>query len=141
MAAAKPRKPAHATAADTPEAVDAFMQGLEHPHKAAVEALRKVIRSAAPGIHEGVKWNAPSFRTSEYFATMNLREKAGIGLILHLGAKARSLPAGGIAIADPGKMLRWLAKDRAMVVFSDAKDLARRKDSLAALVRAWIAHV
>lgn len=135
------KSPAHATAADTSDAVDAFMEPLEHPHKSAIEALRKIIRGAAPGIREGVKWNAPSFRTSEYFATTNLREKAGIGLILHLGAKARSLPAGGIAIQDPGKMLRWLAKDRAMIVFSDGKDLAKRKDSLAALVREWIAHV
>ena len=135
------RKPAHATAADTTEAVDDFMKSLEHPHKAAIEALRKVIRGAAPGIREGVKWNAPSFRTTEYFATTNLREKAGFGVILHLGAKARALPAGGIEIADPGKMLRWLAKDRAMIVFSDGKDLAKRKHPLAALVRAWVAHV
>jgi len=137
----KPGKPAHATAADTSEAVDAFMKALDHPHKAAIESLRRIIRGAAPEIREGVKWNAPSFRTSEYFATTNLREMAGIGVILHLGAKARSLPAGGIAIPDPGKLLKWLGKDRAMVVFSDGKDLARRKDSLVALVRSWIAHV
>ena len=31
----------------------------------------------APGIREGVNWNAPSFRTTEYFATTNLREKDG----------------------------------------------------------------
>ncbi len=141
MPSTKPKKPAHATAADTSEAVDAFMKALDHPHKAAIESLRKIIRGAAPDIREGVKWNAPSFRTSEYFATTNLREKAGIGVILHLGAKARSLPAGGISIPDPGKLLKWLAKDRAMVVFSDGKDLAKRKDSLVALVRSWIAHV
>ena len=141
MPSAKPRKPAHATAADTSEAVDAFMQSLQHPHKAAIEALRRIIRGATPDIREGMKWNSPSFRTTEYFATTNLREKAGIGLILHLGAKARSLPAGGIAVPDPGKLLKWLAKDRAMIVFKDGKDVAKRKDSLVALVRAWIAHV
>ncbi len=141
MPSTKPRKPAHATAADTSEAVDAFMKALDHPHKAAIESLRKIIRGASPDIREGVKWNAPSFRTSEYFATTNLREKAGIGVILHLGAKVRSLPAGGISIPDPGKLLKWLARDRAMVVFSDGKDLAKRKDSLVALVRSWIAHL
>ena len=141
MPSTKPGKPAHATATDTSEAVDDFMKALDHPHKAAIESLRKIIRGARPDIREGVKWNAPSFRTSEYFATANLREKAGIGVILHLGAKARSLPAGGISIPDPEKLLKWLAKDRAMVVFSDGKDLARRKDSLIALLRSWIAHV
>jgi hypothetical protein len=136
-----PRKPAHSTATDTSEAVDAFMKSLEHPHKAAIEALRKAIRGAAPDIREGVKWNAPSFRTTEYFATTNLREKSGIGLILHLGAKIRSLPAGGMVVPDPGKLLKWLAKDRAMIVFKDGKDVAKRKDSLVALVRAWIGYV
>ena len=113
MAATRNRKPAHG----------AFIKSLEHPHKAA--------------IREGVKWNTPSFRTTEYFATTNLREKAGIGLVLHFSAKVRSLPAGGMALRDPGKLLRWLAKDRAMIVFTDKKDLAMRKDHLAAIVREW----
>lgn len=141
MAAAKPEKPAHATPADTTDAVDAFMKGLDHPHKSAIEDLRRIILGAAPGIREGIKWNAPSFRTTEYFATTNLREKAGIGLILHLGAKVKSLPAKGIAIADPAKLLKWLGKDRAMVVFHDAKDLADRKKPLAALIKAWVAYL
>lgn len=128
-------------AADTKEAVDAFMKALEHPHKRAIEAIRRIVRGAAPDIHEGVKWKAPSFRTKEYFATTNLREKSGIGLDLHLGAKVRAIPAGGIAIRDPAGLLRWLAKDRAMIVFKDAADVARHEDDLAALIRQWIAHV
>ena len=141
MAAAKPEKPAHTSAADTTEAVDAFMKSLDHPFKAEIEAIRKTIKGAAPGIREGIKWNSPSFRTTDYFATTNLREKAGIGLILHLGAKVRALPAGGVAIKDPAKLLKWLGKDRAMVVFKDGKDLAAKKAALAALVKAWITHV
>lgn len=132
---------AHSTAADTTEAVDAFMKALEHPFKREVEAIRTTILGAAPGIREGIKWNTPSYRTTEYFATTNLREKAGIGLILHLGAKVKSLPAGGLAIADPEGLLRWLGKDRATVVFRDGKDLARRKDALAALIGQWVRHV
>ena len=141
MAATRNRKPVHGTAADTSQAVDAFMKSLEHPHKARIQALRRIILGAAPTIWEGVKWNTPSFRTTEYFATTNLREKAGIGLVLHLGAKVRSLPAGGMALRDPEKLLRWLAKDRAMIVFTDKKDLATRKDHLAALVREWITWI
>ncbi len=131
----------HSTAADTTAAVDAFMKRLSHPLKAEIEAIRRTIRGAAPGIREGIKWNAPSFRTTEYFATTNLREKAGIGVILHLGAKVRALPAGGLAIADPQKMLTWLAKDRAMIVFRDGKELAARKAAFAALIRQWVRHV
>ncbi|MEQ1612074.1 MAG: hypothetical protein ABL904_04925 [Hyphomicrobiaceae bacterium] len=50
-------------------------------------ALRKVILGADPSISDGVKWNAPSFCTTEYFATINLRAKAGVEVILHFGAK------------------------------------------------------
>ncbi len=59
MAALKSPKPLHVTPADTTAAVDAFMAGLSHPQKDAIEALRKVIRGAAPSIREGVKGNAP----------------------------------------------------------------------------------
>jgi hypothetical protein len=121
--------------------VDAFMKKLDHPQKAAIEALREILRGAAPGIREGIKWNAPSFRTTEYFATTNLRAKAGVGLILHLGAKVRALPAGGIAIEDPAGLLKWLAKDRAMIVFRDARDVTSRQAPLTALVRQWVSYV
>jgi len=73
-------------AADTTKAVDDFMAKLDHPHKRDIEALRKLVLAVDPAIREGVKWNAPSFRTTGYFATTNLRAKAGIGVILHLGA-------------------------------------------------------
>ena len=131
----------HSTAADSTEAVDAFMATLDHPRKPEIEALRKIIRGTHPGIAEGIKWNAPSFRTTEYFATTHLRAKAGIGLILHLGAKARALPAGGMSIKDPDKLLQWLAKDRAMVTFSDLKDVRARKAALEGIVRQWIGHL
>jgi hypothetical protein len=77
------------TPADTAQAVDRFMAALEHPHKPEIEALRQAICAVDPSIAEGVKWNAPSWRTTDYFATTHLRAKTGFGLILHLGAKAR----------------------------------------------------
>jgi hypothetical protein len=137
----KSRKPPRLAGADTTEAVDAFMAGLEHPFKAEIETIRVTVLGAAPGIHEGIKWNSPSFRTTEYFATVNLREKSGIGVILHLGAKVKKLPAGGVAIADPGKLLKWLGKDRAMVVFADKNELKARKAGFAKIVRQWVAFV
>ena len=137
----QPRQPARLAGADTTEAVDAFMASLKHPFKAEIESIRGTILGAAPGIHEGIKWNSPSFRTTEYFATVNLREKFGIGVILHLGAKVKKLPAGGIAIADPGKLLKWLGKDRAMVVFTDKSDLKAKNAGFAKIIRQWMAYV
>lgn len=141
MPTAKTNRPAHSTPADTTQAVDAFMAQLEHPFKANIETIRTIMRSVDPSVSEGIKWNAPSFRTAEYFATLNLRAKAGVGIILHLGAKVRDLPAGGLAIADPGKLLTWLGKDRASVTFNGSDDLDAKKAALQALLREWIEYV
>ena len=111
-ASASPRR----TAADTTEAVDAFMMSLDHPFKAEMEAVRRVILGVDPSIAEGIKWSAPSFRTVEYFATFHLREKVGFSVILHLGAKARD--GARPVIPDPTGLLRWLGKDRAIVRLS-----------------------
>jgi hypothetical protein len=129
------------TPADTAQAVDRFMAALEHPHKPEIEALRQAICAVDPSIAEGVKWNAPSWRTTDYFATTHLRAKTGFGLILHLGAKARDMPDGRLAIADPGGLLKWLGKDRAQVGFASAADFTARLPALQAIIRQWITHV
>lgn len=129
------------TAADTRAAVDQFMAALDHPFKAEIETLRRAILAVDPAIAEGIKWNAPSWRTTDYFATTHLRGKAGFSLILHLGAKDRALPAGGPAIDDPTGLLKWLGKDRAQVEFGTAADLQAKLPVLQALLRQWITYV
>lgn len=139
MNAARPS--AHKKPSDTTQAVDDFMAGLEHPLKSEIETLRRLILGIDPSVAEGIKWNAPSFRTTEYFATTNLRAKVGVGLILHLGAKVRELPDGAVAIDDPGKLLKWLGKDRAMVEFASADELEEKRAALVAVLRQWIKYV
>lgn len=129
------------TATDSTAAVDQFMAALAHPFKAEIETLRRAMTATDPSIAEGIKWNVPSWRTTEYFATTHLRGKTGLSLILHLGAKARALPEGGLTIADPGGLLKWLGQDRAQVEFSSAQDLAAKLPALQALLRQWIAYV
>ena len=141
MPASRPRPSAHSASSDTTEAVNRFMAQLQHPFKAEIEALRRIITAVDPSISEGVKWNAPSFRTAEYFATTNLRARTGVGLILHLGAKVRELPAGGLAIDDPSGLLKWLGKDRAMVVFQGMAEIESSQAALQSLLRQWIRHV
>jgi len=140
--AVRTQKPlTHSTPADTSEAVDKFMATLEHPMKAVIEAIRRLMLDVDPGIREGIKWNAPSFRTTEYFATTNLRSRAGVGIILHLGARVRKLPAGGVEIDDPTKLLKWLGKDRAMVEFGNSRDLGEKATAFQSVLRQWIEHV
>ncbi len=61
--------------ASAPENVETFLASLDHPFKQEILALRQIILDADPSIAEDIKWNAPSFRTSEYFATFHLRAK------------------------------------------------------------------
>ena len=141
MPSKKPKPAPHTTPADTTQAVDEFMRTLDHPFKNEIQAIRKSILATDRTIAEGIKWKAPSYRTSEYFATANLREKKGVGVILHLGAKVRSLPDGSIAMDDPGKLLKWLGKDRAMIVFESGEDFEAKKQAFEQIVRQWIVHV
>jgi hypothetical protein len=139
MAISRRKTPDTKTTAGTTIAVDKFMSILEHPHKPAIERLRQVVCSADSSICEGVKWNAPSFRTHEYFATAHLRAKEGIALILHFGAKVRDVE--NVSIADPQNLLKWLANDRAFVAFRDDNDLEARAAALQLILRQWIVYV
>ena len=129
------------TAADTSQAVDQFMAALDHPFKAEIETLRLAILAVYPSIAEGIKWNAPSWRTDEYFATTHLRGKTGFSLILHLGAKARALPEGGLHMPDPEGLLKWLGQDRAQVEFSSTADFSAKLPALQAVLTEWIRYV
>ena len=134
------RKPAK-RGASAPEDVATFLASLEHAFKQEILALRQIILDADSRIAEGIKWNAPSFRTTEYFATTHLRSRAGVGIILHLGAGVRKLPAGGVKIDDPTKLLKWLGKDRAMVEFGNSRDLGEKATAFQSVLRQWIEHV
>jgi hypothetical protein len=121
--------------------VDAFLAALDHPFKQEILAIRRIILDADPTIAEGIKWNAPSFRTSEWFATFHLRAKDGVRVILHLGAKKRADANPRASVTDPESLLEWLADDRASIRFSDVHEVNARGAALADLVREWIGEV
>jgi len=139
-AKASPTQPTKRSASASEE-VEAFLASLDHPFKHEILALRQIILGADPSIAEGIKWNTLSFRTSEYFATLHLRGKDAVRVILHLGAKTRDTSISGIAIADPEALLEWLAKDRASATFHDLKDIDARGPAFANVIRQWIQHV
>ncbi len=134
-----PRKPAPPVE-DSPEApaVVAFMAKLEHPLKSEIAEIRRLILAADPSIREGIKWNAPSFRTDEYFATFNLRTRDRARMVLHTGAKVRDTAIDAAKIPDPAALLEWLAKDRALVTLHDAADVQARGPALQEIIRAWV---
>ncbi len=152
----KPTKVAPAKAAKTPTSAptrakskrkaaaeltaDELMARLDHPLKADFEAVRKVILSADKSIVDGVKWNSLSFRTTEWFATVNRRSRDTVQLVLHLGAKVGK-EASTDAIPDPKGLLKWLGKDRAMATLRSGLTLKANLPALKTLVKAWIRYV
>ena len=130
--------PARRPAKAVPD-VDAFIAALDHPLGPVVGAVRQAILGPDASIGESVKWNAPSFHTTGHFATMHLRNPAAVQLILHLGAKKRTLPKP--RIDDPGDLLTWLGEDRATMTFASLQALEDQRDALQAIIHQWITHV
>ena len=52
--------------------------------KPAIDAVRKIIKTAAPKLKERIKWNAPSYYYKEDIVTIGpAREKHNIILVFH----------------------------------------------------------
>ncbi len=122
---------------DSPSEVDEFLAGLEHPRKAEIKVVRAILLGADAHIHESIKWNAPSFSTTEHFATFNLRPKDAVQVVLHLGARVRAR-SPKISIRDPSGMLKWVAKDRCIVVLMDMGEIESKKGDLRSIVKQWV---
>ena len=120
----------------TPE-IDVFIQAQNHPLQAEIELVRSIILAVDPHITEHVKWKAPSFcYHGEDRVTFNLRAKDGIQLVFHRGAKVKSTL--GFEFKDPAGLLEWVAKDRALVDFRDAKDVKSKKAAFMDVVKRWV---
>lgn len=108
------------------------------PAEALVAAVRRFVLKASPRIEEGVKWNAPSFRTTEWFLTLQPRPKGALLLVFHQGAKSK--PGSGDLrkrVADPAGLLHWRGVDRATIELKDVAALKAIARSLPALIRSW----
>lgn len=117
------------------QSVAQFMAALVHTRRDEVAALRALILSAAPGLTEQIKWNAPSFGPAgQDRITMRLQPGDRLELIFHRGAKPKD--ASGFVFEDLSGQIVWAAPDRGVVVISD---LAAQEPGLRALVPAWLA--
>ena len=116
----------------------ALLDGHEHPLRKEMDALRTIILGVELSIVEGVKWNTASFRTTDWFATLNgpkhVKEPM---VILHAGAKAKGIVVKD-RIPDPDGLLKWLGMDRAQIIFKDTTDITAKQQALKAIVSAWI---
>ena len=120
--------------------VEAFLESLDHPRKAEILAIRRILLDASPAIGEGIKWNAPSFHTHEYFATFHLRPRDCVQLIFHRGAKVKDGDVTG-QVPDPAGLTKRLGSDRCTAKFRDLADVNAKRGALTEFVRAWIARM
>lgn len=118
--------------------VTALLDENKHPLRAEIDLLRTIILSADKSIEEGVKWNAASFRTTDWFATLNgPRHAKEPMIILHAGARAKGIVMKD-RIPDPEGLIRWLGIDRGQIIFKDMKNVKAKQQALQAILSAWI---
>jgi hypothetical protein len=129
---AKKSGPAQARAAkravNKTEQVEAFMDQLDHPFKAEVQAVRNIIKGVNKDITEEIKWKAPSFSYKGYLVTFNLWAKQHVHLVFHNGA----------ILNDKSGLLQGDYVDRRMAYFSDMQDVRAKQATLEKLIRKWI---
>ena len=118
--------------------VTVLLDANKHPLRMEIDALREIILSADKRIEEGVKWNAASFRISEWFATLNgPKQVKEAMIILHAGARAKGtdMKAG---MTDPTGLITWLGAHRGMITFASSKDIEMKQEELISVIRTWI---
>lgn len=120
--------------------VDAYLQALDHPLRDDIARVRGWVLEAAPGITEAVKWNAPSFATTEFFATFHLRSRDEVQVVFHTGAKVRAAARPVVLRPRSSSLVTWLSDDRAMVSMRP-QVLPARKAAFMGLVREWVAQL
>ena len=107
------------------ETVDEFMDKLDHPFKAEVQALREIIKGVDQNITEEVKWNAPSFSYKDYIATFSLHTTKHVLLVFHNPAIA----------SIKSEILQGDYPDRRLAHFSDMNDVNAKKAALEQVVK------
>lgn len=114
-----------------------FMDRLDHPHKSAIDELRSAIKAADARIVEEIKWNAPSFKIDDHFATFKLHPPKNIQLVLHRGAKPKPVERP-FTLDDRHGIVQWKAPDRCVLVIESSEQALSLKDEIAGLVQQWI---
>jgi Domain of unknown function (DU1801) len=103
------------------EKVANYMEKLEHPLKAEIEAVRTILKSTNANLEERIKWNAPSYHLNEVdLVTFNARMTEKVHLVFH-----------HIAIVGvKSDLLEGDFTDRRMMYFENMADLKAKKGEL-----------
>lgn len=111
------------------EKVNEYMQELDHPFHAEIEAVRAIIMNANSKMKERIKWNAPSFFYKEDMTAFNPREHKKVHLIF-------LFPKG--VVAENTGLLEGNYQNRRMLFFKDMEEVNAKKVALEKVVNDWV---
>lgn len=106
------------------ELVNDWMIKLEHPLKAEIDAVRKIIKESNSTINERIKWNAPSYYSSADIVTFNHRATEHVHLIFHHPT----------IVKINSTLLEGDYKDRRMLYLPDMKAVKANKKELQRII-------
>ncbi|AFD08685.1 protein of unknown function (DU1801) [Solitalea canadensis DSM 3403] len=115
------------------EKVEDYMQKLEHPFIAEINALRSIIVNANSKLSERIKWNAPSYYYINDMAAFNLRAKGYVQLIFVF--------YNGDMIQESMGLLEGKWVDRREARFYSMDDVIAKSKALEKVVNDWVALV
>ncbi len=125
--------------------VEEFVDAQPPARRAAVEALRDLVREAEPALVEGVKWNSPNYTLDGVDRlTINAAGKGPVRLILHFGTqRVEDKSAAPSFDGDPTGLLTWHSDIRASLTMptdtaSSGDGFAGQRDQTMAVVRRWL---
>ena len=129
-------------AADRYRSVDEYLGAQPPPRREQVEALRTLVREAAPELTEIVKWNSPDYTLDGVDRlTINAAGRGRVRLILHFGTeRAETKGAAPTFTDDPTGLLTWHSDIRASLELPPDDELEAKRSAITAVIRAWLAH-
>jgi hypothetical protein len=117
--------------------VEDYRMDLAAPVRNAIDALRRLVLDADPGLTEEIKWNAPSFaHKGRDRVTLGIEPRGRYRIVLHRGAKTQDATA--FRFDDPDKVAAWPAPDRGVVRLKDVAEMEARAPALRDLIARWI---
>ncbi len=124
-----------------PASVDQFLESLNLEQIDLINQIRREIKAAAPGLVEGIKWNAPSYSLDgNDIITFNFRNSLAPALIFHTGPGGKDTRTGKHPFQDPSGAIEWLADKRFVLKIASGDELQSKKARLKELVANWVEY-
>ena len=114
------------------EQLHEWMNKIDPSFKTAINAVRKIIKGADPGLNERIKWNAPSYYYKEDIVTFGpMKAKDKIILVFH--------HPGIVRIKSD--LLQGEYKDRRLVYLNSIKEIRDAQKELERIIKESVAMI